>query len=534
MAFRNPIIPGFNPDPTICRVGLDYFLATSTFEYFPGVPTYTSRDLVSWRLIGHALNRRSQLDLRAVESGGGIFAPTLRYHDGRWYMTTTCFHRRSPAIAGDTRIMARGFYVWTEDIWDQSRWSDPIYFDATGIDQDLFFGDDGKVYLTWAKYIPELDPMPPKHYNLSCFTMQVDLATGRSLSPARMVRHNSTIGNWVSEGPHILKRGEWYYLITADGGTHTAHQEWVCRSKQGPFGPWEEGPPGINPVVYNGDDGVVTMTGHMDMVEGTDGRWWAVCLAVRPQNGHQSQLGRETFLMPVEWVNNWPVVNGGHKIGLCGPLWAGLPRIPPESSWVADFKPNMGYGVDESSPDLGAAGWYHLRTPVRPDYDLTTRPGTLGILGGPYGLDEDESLSMVLRKQTTFHGVWRVTINFDPHDQGQGQGSRCGGAKLVFRYAEPNGTSFKETTFPAPTGAIAIEITATPEDYSFALVDAVSGKSSLVGTASAASLTHRWPLSSPFTGTHVALYAHGYGGVGCRSPAWFSDVSWRGVREGGP
>jgi beta-xylosidase len=111
MAFRNPIIPGFNPDPTICRVGLDYFLATSTFEYFPGVPIYTSRDLVSWQLIGHALNRPSQLDLRAVESGGGIFAPTLRYHDGRWYMTTTCFHRRSPAIAGDvslTRVEGRG------------------------------------------------------------------------------------------------------------------------------------------------------------------------------------------------------------------------------------------------------------------------------------------------------------------------------------------------------------------------------------------------------------------------------------------
>jgi beta-xylosidase len=129
----------------------------------------------------------------------------------------------------------------------------------------LFFDNDGKVYLTWAKYIPELDPMPPKHYNLSCFTMPVDLATGRSLSPAKMVRHNSTIGNWVSEGPHIIKRGEWYYLITADGGTHTAHQEWVCRSKQGPFGPWEEGPPEINPVIYNGDDEVVTMTGHSEL-----------------------------------------------------------------------------------------------------------------------------------------------------------------------------------------------------------------------------------------------------------------------------
>ena len=100
-SFRNPIIPGFNPDPSICRVGHDYFLATSTFEFFPGVPIYQSRDLVAWKLIGHALNRRSQLDLRAVESGGGVFAPTLRYWKGRWYMTTTVYHRRSPAVQGD-------------------------------------------------------------------------------------------------------------------------------------------------------------------------------------------------------------------------------------------------------------------------------------------------------------------------------------------------------------------------------------------------------------------------------------------------
>jgi hypothetical protein len=141
--------------------------------------------------------------------------------------------------------------------------------------------------------------MPPKHYNLSCFTMQVDLATGRSLSPARMVRHNSTIGNWVSEGPHILKRGEWYYLITADGGTHTAHQEWVCRSKQGPFGPWEEGPPGINPVVYNGDDGVVTMTGHskLDRL----GLGLALCGSVS-----------RCRLIPVQWTwSRGPTGDGG-------------------------------------------------------------------------------------------------------------------------------------------------------------------------------------------------------------------------------
>lgn len=118
--------------------------------------------------------------------------------------------------------------------------------------------------MTWPKYVPGLDPLPPKHYNLSCFAVQVDLATGRSLSPAKLVRHDETTGNWVSEGPQFFKRGEWFYLITADGGTHTAHQERVFRSKEGPFGPREEGPRGVNPMIYNGDDPSVSMTGHRE------------------------------------------------------------------------------------------------------------------------------------------------------------------------------------------------------------------------------------------------------------------------------
>ena len=198
--------------------------------------------------------------------------------------------------------------------------------------------------------------MPPKHYNLSCFSMEVDIETGRSLSPVHLVRHQDTVGNWVSEGPHIFKRGELYYLLTADGGTHTAHQEWVCRSTKGPFGPWEEGPASVNPVIFNDDDPDVRQTGHseqavrlilgaddgsVDMVDGTDGRWWAVCLAVRPQNGLESQLGRETFLMPMEWVDDWPVVNDRKRISIHGSDLAKLERSPSQVTWKADFQPHM-------------------------------------------------------------------------------------------------------------------------------------------------------------------------------------------------
>lgn len=135
--YRNPIIPGFNPDPTIICVGDDYFLATSTFEYFPGVPIYHSKDLTSWELIGHALNRPTQLTMRSPEAGGGIYAPTLRHHNGRFYMITTCNHRMSQRAPHETRPGVRGFFVWTDDIFDETKWSEPVFMDLLGIDQDV-------------------------------------------------------------------------------------------------------------------------------------------------------------------------------------------------------------------------------------------------------------------------------------------------------------------------------------------------------------------------------------------------------------
>lgn len=133
--YNNPIIPGFNPDPSIVRVGPDYFLVTSTFEYFPGVPVYHSTDLVNWTLIGHALTRRSQLDIRTPETGGGIWAPTIRWHDGVFYVTTACFDRYRPQA--DDRVWPRGFYVKTANIRDEQGWSEPVFFDQLGFDQDV-------------------------------------------------------------------------------------------------------------------------------------------------------------------------------------------------------------------------------------------------------------------------------------------------------------------------------------------------------------------------------------------------------------
>ncbi|KAG7116139.1 Non-reducing end alpha-L-arabinofuranosidase BoGH43A like protein [Verticillium longisporum] len=173
----NPIIPGFNPDPSIIRVKDDYFLVTSTFEYFPGVPIYTSKDLVKWEQIGHALSRPSQLPLRGTAPSGGVFAPTIRYHDGIYYVTTTIFDVISPPD-NVTRV-PRSFYVTTDNIWDPDSFSEPIYVDQWGFDPDLFFDDDGKVYFT-STFSEFID-----YGSFANHITEIDIKTGNSLSESR-------------------------------------------------------------------------------------------------------------------------------------------------------------------------------------------------------------------------------------------------------------------------------------------------------------------------------------------------------------
>lgn len=275
--FINPVLPGFNPDPSFVRVGRDYFLTTSSFEYTPGAPIYHSTDLIQWTLIGHALTRKSQLDIKAPEPGGGVWACTLRHHDGCFYLTTCVWDKYRPQ-ASEERAWPRGFYVKTKDIWDSDSWSDPVYFDQPGFDQDLFWDTDGKVYLSTTHQKVNRDP-DSKLKNFAVHVCEVDMETGNSLSKATLIRE-STVGNGVSEGSHIFKKGDYYYLFTAEGGTEDGHSECVFRSKTGPLGPWEECPQ--NPVLRNTTDEEVQNVGHCDLIEDVDGRWFAVCLAVRP------------------------------------------------------------------------------------------------------------------------------------------------------------------------------------------------------------------------------------------------------------
>ncbi|KAL4927335.1 glycoside hydrolase family 43 protein [Aspergillus undulatus] len=421
MPYTNPIIPGSNPDPSIIRVPNtnDYFLTTSTFEYTPSAPIYHSTDLIRWSLIGHALTRPSQLQIQTPEPGGGVWATTLRYHDGVFYITAACFSRYRPQK--DDRVWPRGFVVRSRDIWDEGSWSEPVWFDAVGFDQDLFFDDDGTVYLssTYRKHnrtITQDGTKPLKDFGIHICT--IDLDTGRVISRPELIRESAS---GVSEGSHIFKRNGYYYLFTAEGGTESGHCEWVSRSSEGPMGPWEVGP--RNPLWRNGVTDEVQNTGHADLVEDAEGRWWAVFLGVRPvwrEDGgmgkwEESVFGRETFLVPVDWADDWPVINGGQKI-----------TLSVDSPHLYHYTPPVQWRDDFTSQEL-QLGWYRKNTPVKRDYTIIPPQGPeaatgmraggpgLRLHGAPYTLSTPSCPTLFLRKQTHRFCTWETRLRFFPN-----------------------------------------------------------------------------------------------------------------------
>ncbi|GFZ43088.1 hypothetical protein JCM24511_00806 [Saitozyma sp. JCM 24511] len=514
--YRNPILPGFNPDPSLCYVpGKGYFVSTSTFEYFPGLPIYHSTDLINWKLIGHALNRRSQgVDMQTVETSAGLWAPTFRYHNGRWYMICSCFWRLRIAD-GKPDVISSGFYVSTDDIFDDSKWSDAVYFEEVGFDQDLLFDDDGKVYQTVTRF-DFAAATTNGHPKIQSWINEIDLATGQSLTEPVLAKA-SPLG--VAEGCHILKREGWYYFFTAEGGTQDGHRECVYRSKS-PMGPFEPPPEGVNPLIYNADHPDIQNTGHMDLIEGDDGKWVAVFLGVRPVFkasvtkegglGMPTHLGRETFMAPMEWVDGWPVVNKKKPIELIGEA-DGLTLLPERAGWIDEF---------------GQKG------------DLTERPGYLVLRGSPVRIDVEHSPSILLQKQPGFNLDWETQVEFTPSKPGQEAGTvvwmskgahaalglrgiEGGKTEVVFRKPSAD-DKFEEKTFAmdASSGTpVTFFVKARTLQYEFAFK--IQGSETVVaGTLPSDALK---PL---FTGVHLGVYAQGANDTPCLNSAYFKYAKW--------
>jgi hypothetical protein len=278
-----PVIRGFYPDPSICRVGDTYYLANSSFEYAPGVPIWRSTDLLRWEQIGNALDRPTQLPQRVGRPSGGIFAPTLRHHEGRFWMVTTDYHR----------IFDGQLLVWADD--PAGPWSDPVFTTgAVGIDPDLAWDEDGTCHMSWAGFE-------------GIRTVPIDPATGTLLGESHRLWPGS--GMVAAEGPHLYRIDGWWYLLLAEGGTERGHAITMARARS-LDGPWEAAPG--NPLLTHRSSGhPVQNVGHGDLVQLADGTWALVHLGVRARGFSPlfHTNGRETFLAGVDWVDGWPVID---------------------------------------------------------------------------------------------------------------------------------------------------------------------------------------------------------------------------------
>ncbi|KAL2814518.1 glycosyl hydrolase [Aspergillus cavernicola] len=387
-AIRNPIIPGWNPDPTILRVADEYFLAASSMEYWPGIPIYRSADLQHWELYSHALTRPAQLQLNGVPTSAGAWAPSLSFIDGRFYLTTVVRWAYDPVA----KVWPRAFWVSSIDL---KHWSDPVWSDPWGIDPELF--QDPATNLVY------LNLMAPNN-NIDrlwgIYQCEVDLATGRCVGDYHSI-WNGTMPHTAEarpEGPKMFKYGDWYYLLISEGGTDELHRATIARSTS-PAGPWEPGP--NNPLLYNGAFGfnnlTVQSTGHATMFDTDRGDWYAVFLARRNING-SSPLGREAFLCSVDWRDDgWPELNNGEPVLL---------------NSINDPKPTPAPFVDTfSNPKLDPS-WYQLRTPYTDTYTLRQPGYSPGLVFHPnvFSLSDRDVPAAILRKQTSLNTTFSATL----------------------------------------------------------------------------------------------------------------------------
>ncbi|MCR5179414.1 MAG: glycoside hydrolase family 43 protein [Lachnospiraceae bacterium] len=381
--YRNPILPGFHPDPSICRVGDTYYLVTSTFEFFPGLPIYKSKNLTDWKCIGHAITRASQVDLIGAGHSAGLYAPTIRYHDGVFFVVCT-------DVSG-----AGNFLVYAGN--PAGPWSEPVLLSKRGIDPSILFAD-GTCYLMSNQN---------EYGNEGIYMCEIDPFTGEQLSEERLL--TTGCGGRNAEGPHLYKIVGKYYLMLAEGGTEYGHHETILRSDK-PYGPYEPCP--HNPILSHADifGSPISCTGHADLVDDVNGRLWMVALGVRNLPGlFLHNLGRETFLVPVRWENGWPVAGRHGRIDLNMEAQLPGPDEPDatdmDEGWEADLERETEGFFDDlviSAEDSGfremrsldmldmieERAFTFVRNPDPERYEFDTDDRVIRIFGGEAGLDD--------------------------------------------------------------------------------------------------------------------------------------------------
>lgn len=498
--YQNPILRGFRPDPSICRVGSDFYLVNSTFEYFPGVPVFHSRDLINWEQAGACLTHASQVPLTRCRPSGGIFAATLRYNGGRFYMITT------------NNTGGGNFIVSTDDI--RGEWSQPHWIDQKGIDPSLLF-DGGRAYYCGTG--------EDENGKQGIVLFEIDPETGAVKGDKKIISYGYTGKN--PEGPHIYKINGWYYLMMAEGGTEYGHMETIFRSAD-IRGPYEACP--RNPILTNRYemDGLIDCCGHADITDDENGNWWLVCLGTRRLSARlmMHNLGRETFLAPVTWsADGWPQVGGNGTIHdtMSGPLPCG--GCVRRSGDISD---------DFTSSRL-APYWTFLRNPVEENYK--TGGGKLRIKGTDESLD-DFAPSFAGVRQTEHEMKAQVTVSAKL----EAQGAKAGITAYYTRDAHYDlclerrdgrlwaVLSRRIMDIEAVTGMLCLEgaqdkVTLEIETGRDKYVFRAAGR--IVGTGCAAGLCTECSPTMTFTGTFIGLFAVG-------DEAEFSSFRLTACRDG--
>ncbi|WP_438041235.1 glycoside hydrolase family 43 protein [Sorangium sp. So ce128] len=409
---RNPILPGFNPDPSIVRVGDDYYVATSTFEWYPGVQIHHSRDLVHWRLLSRPLNRASQLNLLGDGDSCGVWAPCLTYADGLFWLIYTDVKRYGrTSVGGASGASMRDFhnYLVTSPTID-GEWSDPVYLNSSGFDPSLFHDEDGRKYLSNMLW----DHRPGRNRFAGIVLQEYSHAERKLIGPVTNIFKGTPIG--YTEGPHIYKRGGYYYLITAEGGTYQGHAVTMARSRD-LTGPYELHPETYILTSRARADVALQRAGHADLCDTPSGDVYMVHLCSRPiPNRGRSTLGRETAIQRMVWSDDgWLRTADGENIPRVEVPAPGLPAHPfPAPAAREDF----------DSPQL-PIDFQWLRSPY-PDelFSLTARPGHLRL----YGRETLGSLfrqSLVARRQQAHCYTVITSVDFAPEEYQQMAGLIC-------------------------------------------------------------------------------------------------------------
>lgn len=503
--FYNPILPGWYSDPSICRKGEDYFLVTSTFSYWPGIPIFHSKNMVNWEQIGHVLTRETQLQLNNQKTSEGLFAPAISYNSNNetFYMVVT-------------NIRTGNFFVKTKDPFGE--WSEPIWLpEVGGIDPSFFFDDDGKAYI-----LNNGEPDMPSQYDghRAIWIQEFNVATDSTIGP-RKVLINGGINFeekpiWI-EGPHMYKINGKYYLMCAEGGTSLNHSEVILRgdSPMGSFTAWNKNPILTQRNLNANRENPVTCAGHADLLETPTGEWWATFLACRPVKDNYENLGRETFLMPVRWSeDSFPYITKENEA---------IPLVV-KAPYAIENNP-VTYGnfekTDEFESDSLGMEWISLRASVNKYYSLSAMKGYLALQCTEASAKETNVPAFIARRMQHHNFEVNTKIHFTPanvsekagvllykdetHQYFVHIGRTDEGKQIGLSQIRPTGDTLLASSIIATDAPISIKVLSEGTHYNFFFSEGDSEYKILAEGINAHYLST--DSSWGFTGTTIGMYA---------------------------